>query len=412
MCDSETSTQWETTESEFGATFVVGTAGDDVLVADELGVEGPFIIFGLEGNDLICGSDGDDVIFGGLGNDVILGNGGNDVLHGDEGDDDLDGGDGIDRIDGGPGEDSITAGGLDARALDLSAASEPPQAQDTATPEVQSSPTPEVQPSPTPEVQPSPTPKCGLQRGRQTGRVAAAPLTGPGGDRSRRQLRRRLPLPPQIRRLCLLRRLRSRRRRVRRCRLLSRRVRRCRLLSRRVRRCRLLSRRVRRCRLLSRRRRRACRTPTPTATPTPEPPPPPSNPVLPQTYAENLRSFRARRLRLISAGRLFGTRASSSTSRSMRGTRSGIRRRLSSTSTISCITREASTARTRVVVPPGACSMRRVSSRILPMTTRSCSRASLAGRTFTCSSVIPMRMRSRRATRSSTRVARRVAAVS
>lgn len=96
------------------AATVVGTAGDDVIVAT--GSAGQTIRGGA-GDDLICGTpaadrifggNGGDTIFGGSGNDIIDGWNGSDTIHGNMGRDTISGGTGDDHLIGGVGEDVIS----------------------------------------------------------------------------------------------------------------------------------------------------------------------------------------------------------------------------------------------------------------------------------------------------------------
>lgn len=93
------------------AEILVGTAGDDVIIAGNGGA----LVFGLGGNDTLrggngkdclVGGDGDDIAVGGNGRDVLLGGAGNDALHGESDDDVVAGGNGRDLIDGGAGSDA------------------------------------------------------------------------------------------------------------------------------------------------------------------------------------------------------------------------------------------------------------------------------------------------------------------
>jgi Ca2+-binding RTX toxin-like protein len=89
-----------------GATHVVGTPWDDVLV----GTRGKTIMCGLEGNDVLSGLQGKDVLVGGDGNDTLNGGNGKDLLLGGEGDDTLNGGNGKDTLNGGPGANTCNGG--------------------------------------------------------------------------------------------------------------------------------------------------------------------------------------------------------------------------------------------------------------------------------------------------------------
>lgn len=103
--------------------YVVGDAGDDVLIATGLvpnlrmdGQDGNDAVIGGDGNDTLIGGAHKDVLYGGLGNDRLNGNGGNDKLIGEAGsdrlygyagDDFLDGGSSSDRLEGGAGRDIL-----------------------------------------------------------------------------------------------------------------------------------------------------------------------------------------------------------------------------------------------------------------------------------------------------------------
>lgn len=153
-----------------GHGLIMGTPGDDVIVATEPGSEvhagggddrvcGAFLVYGQAGNDLIrfggnltsgelsggpgadriiwaakssdlpelIGGNGDDkllvrgsgaqILNGGRGADVIVarngpdlifGQGGDDVIRAGAGNDDVSGGPGVDRVDGGSGRDDCT----------------------------------------------------------------------------------------------------------------------------------------------------------------------------------------------------------------------------------------------------------------------------------------------------------------
>ena len=89
------------------AATVVGTAGDDVIVATS--ITGQTIRSG-GGDDTICGSAGADRIFAGDGDDVVLAGNGDDTIDGWNGADTIDGGFGRDNVAGGSGSDVITGG--------------------------------------------------------------------------------------------------------------------------------------------------------------------------------------------------------------------------------------------------------------------------------------------------------------
>jgi Ca2+-binding RTX toxin-like protein len=114
------------------AGFVLGTAGDDVIAADDpLLIGGAVEIQGLDGDDIICGTDYGDVIAGNGGEDRIFGLTGGDCLFGEDGfgapgypasecdtnalvtrgdDDYIEGGPGNDRIWGQLGIDTLKGG--------------------------------------------------------------------------------------------------------------------------------------------------------------------------------------------------------------------------------------------------------------------------------------------------------------
>jgi uncharacterized repeat protein (TIGR01451 family) len=92
---------------------LVGTPGNDVLVATEAGET----VCGLAGNDVLIGRGGNDVLIGGPGDDVLLGGAGNDTLRGGSGDDQLFGQTGDDYLIGGAGDDRLY-GGLGNDVLD------------------------------------------------------------------------------------------------------------------------------------------------------------------------------------------------------------------------------------------------------------------------------------------------------
>ncbi|MDF1721638.1 MAG: hypothetical protein P1U65_13260, partial [Minwuia sp.] len=82
---------------------IVGTEGDDLLVADML----DNLIDGLGGNDTIEGLFGGDLLSGGTGADSLVGETGADTLRGGDDDDTLNGGNGDDVLDGGTGNDTL-----------------------------------------------------------------------------------------------------------------------------------------------------------------------------------------------------------------------------------------------------------------------------------------------------------------
>jgi Ca2+-binding RTX toxin-like protein len=80
-----------TLRGDEGANTIIGTPGDDVIVAGS----GFDTVDGGAGNDVICGGRGPDRLVGGEGNDLVKGNRGGDALAGGDGDDLLKGGSGI-----------------------------------------------------------------------------------------------------------------------------------------------------------------------------------------------------------------------------------------------------------------------------------------------------------------------------
>ena len=79
------------------AVAVSGTAGNDVLVANNAGTASS-----------LSGNDGNDILWGGAGADTLNGGAGNDVLRGGAGTDFLIGGAGNDQLVGGAGADIFT----------------------------------------------------------------------------------------------------------------------------------------------------------------------------------------------------------------------------------------------------------------------------------------------------------------
>lgn len=82
-----------TIEGTSGDDVILGTAGNDVIVAGD----GEDLVRGLGGNDIICGSDDDDILKGGRGHDALFGESGGDTLKGGIGTDRCVGGFGVDR---------------------------------------------------------------------------------------------------------------------------------------------------------------------------------------------------------------------------------------------------------------------------------------------------------------------------
>ncbi|WP_136650116.1 calcium-binding protein [Paracoccus aeridis] len=110
--DGRTLLPWQFTNAMFPiahytppqvATRIVGTPGDDALVAPHVGAQ----IEGGGGRDTIIGSVAVDTLFGGAGNDLIAGGRDSDLLYGNDGNDTLQGEDGDDTIAGGAGNDHI-----------------------------------------------------------------------------------------------------------------------------------------------------------------------------------------------------------------------------------------------------------------------------------------------------------------
>jgi len=89
------------------AANVIGTAGDDVIVAT--GTAGQTIRSGA-GNDTICGSSGPDRIFAADGNDTVLAGNGADTIDAGNGNDTVDAGFGQDTVGGGSGHDVLNGG--------------------------------------------------------------------------------------------------------------------------------------------------------------------------------------------------------------------------------------------------------------------------------------------------------------
>jgi Ca2+-binding RTX toxin-like protein len=138
-------TNMELVES-YGSLRYVGTDGDDIATASEVGNRAD--LTGKGGNDQLKGTDADDAIDGGAGNDALTGGYGNDTIVGGPGQDkivgDRDGrcnelhcdlspgssADTIDALDGevdtvscGPGQDSVKADAADVLAADCEAIS-------------------------------------------------------------------------------------------------------------------------------------------------------------------------------------------------------------------------------------------------------------------------------------------------
>jgi choice-of-anchor C domain-containing protein len=99
-CDGATTS--EGVKVKKGGKKLVGTTGDDTLVADAAGST----LAGKKGNDLLCGGKGNDKLKGGPGDDLQFGLGGNDKLNGSSGNDGLSGGPGDDKLNGKSGTDA------------------------------------------------------------------------------------------------------------------------------------------------------------------------------------------------------------------------------------------------------------------------------------------------------------------
>lgn len=94
---------------------IVGTDGDDVLVATNAGesicgLGGDDHLVGLGAGDVLVGGPGDDILHGEAGGDVLRGGSGEDQLYGQSGNDDLSGGDDDDSLFGGSGFDTLDGG--------------------------------------------------------------------------------------------------------------------------------------------------------------------------------------------------------------------------------------------------------------------------------------------------------------
>ncbi|GAB2910579.1 hypothetical protein GCM10027047_05990 [Rhodococcus aerolatus] len=77
-----------------GVDFLVGTPGDDVIVAQR----GLDFVFGGGGNDTICGGAGTGLLYGGPGDDYILGGADADLIVGGPGNNTLDGAGGFNLV--------------------------------------------------------------------------------------------------------------------------------------------------------------------------------------------------------------------------------------------------------------------------------------------------------------------------
>jgi VCBS repeat-containing protein len=73
------------TSGDNGNNLLVGTGGDDTVVATLDGKIGNDILVGGDGNDTLDGGAGDDLLLGGNGNDRLIGGAGNDILSGGAG---------------------------------------------------------------------------------------------------------------------------------------------------------------------------------------------------------------------------------------------------------------------------------------------------------------------------------------
>ena len=140
QCDGKDATivqvDWTPEDASIGQ--VLGTPGDDVIVASGNEYHGQIQVLGLGGNDTICllrngtesggsvlvdGGEGDDVIFnmpdalfrivtiaGGPGNDTVHGSNGDDLIIGGPGDDTIFGYQGFNALAGEEGNDTIRGG--------------------------------------------------------------------------------------------------------------------------------------------------------------------------------------------------------------------------------------------------------------------------------------------------------------
>lgn len=87
---------------------VVAGDGDDVVViAADINVPLPTVVYGGDGDDELRGGRGRDDLRGGAGDDDLRGGDGNDRLRGEAGDDVLRGGNNDDTLDGGKGADDV-----------------------------------------------------------------------------------------------------------------------------------------------------------------------------------------------------------------------------------------------------------------------------------------------------------------
>jgi len=83
----------EDAEPEFADQTILGTDGDDVLIADSDSnpshgeLSDDYILDGGAGSDFLAGASGDDHLNGGTGEDILVGGLGKDTLYGGDGDD-------------------------------------------------------------------------------------------------------------------------------------------------------------------------------------------------------------------------------------------------------------------------------------------------------------------------------------
>ncbi|MEU6426419.1 hypothetical protein ABZ860_10990 [Microbispora sp. NPDC046973] len=101
---------------------VAGDEDDVVVIAADINVPLPSVVYGGAGDDELRGGrgrddlrggDGDDDLRGGDGNDRLRGEAGDDVVRGGNDDDTLDGGKGADDLSGNAGNDEVDGGAGD-----------------------------------------------------------------------------------------------------------------------------------------------------------------------------------------------------------------------------------------------------------------------------------------------------------
>ncbi|TAF50563.1 MAG: calcium-binding protein [Oscillatoriales cyanobacterium] len=86
-----------------GGDYLRGQSGNDILI----GGRDQDYLEGGDGNDRLIGNQQDDYLYGGSGNDTLWGGQGADILTGEAGDDVLAGDRGLDRLWGGDGADTF-----------------------------------------------------------------------------------------------------------------------------------------------------------------------------------------------------------------------------------------------------------------------------------------------------------------